>query len=131
MAIEFQNCEHLAAHPDGNSPTGDHFLTSCRLNARRKGHCCEIRDPDRSTVVPGAAGQLDSFWQGKTHALVDEEFRTAARRTPSGGKFEPIFVGIDVPLQGHVPTLRDTEGLKNASGCDFRRGIFANDLADH
>jgi hypothetical protein len=46
-------------------------------------------------------------------------------------RIQAVFLGVDLPFEGHVPALRDAEGLKNAHGGDFRGGVFAHDLADH
>ena len=42
-----------------------------------------------------------------------------------------FLLGVDLPLDGHIPALGDAQGLENAHGGDFGGGVFAHDLADH
>ena len=131
MAIEFEHGEGFVAHADRDRPAGDHLVAQGGLDARAERHGSQVGDPDGAAILPGAAGQVSAFFQGESHALLDEGLGAVAGSAPGGAELEPILFGVDLPFDGQVPALGDAEGLENAHGGDFRGGVFTHDLADH
>jgi hypothetical protein len=60
---------------------------------------------------------------------LNEGFRVPARYSPGGSEFEMLLLGDDNPKNGHIPSLRDAQRLKDAHACGLGRCAFTHDLA--
>ena len=118
-AIKLEDGEHLAADAHGNGPAGDHFVSDRRFNAGTCGHGGEVSDPDGAAILPSTARQVSPARKGKSHALLNEGFGVAAGCAPRRAEFKALFVGVDDPFDGHVPSLGDADGLEDAHGGGF------------
>ena len=93
------------------------------------GAAVQIGEPHRASVAPCPLGQFGVAGQRQAHACLDESFRLPARNSPRGSEFELLLLGANHPFNGHIPSLGDAKGLKDAHARRLDRCVFPHNLA--
>ena len=130
VAVELENAEDAIAGADGNGAAGDHPALLGGLGVGAAGLRGEIGDPDRAAFLPGTSGQADAGGEAGFRGFLDQALGLTAGSAPAGAEVEAVHFGIDFPFEGDIPALRDAEGLEDAHGRNFGRGVFADNLTD-